>query len=419
MNVYAIIVLCALILDYSLNLVADLLNLRSLDPQAPAELSDVYEAGRYRRSQEYARATTRFGLKSATFDLALVLAFWFGGGFAWLDELVRGFGLGTIATGLVYIGALVSAGGLLALPFQWYSTFVIEERFGFNKTTPKTFWADLAKGLGLGLVLGVPLLAIVLWFFERAGDQAWLGCWLVTTGFSLVVQYVAPTWILPIFNKFRALEAGDLRDAVLAYADKVKFSIEGLFVIDGSRRSTKANAFFTGFGRRRRVALFDTLVAAHETDEVVAVVAHEIGHYKRHHIVQGLILSVLHTGVVLYLLSVFVKHPGLFEAFGVERPSIYTGLVFFGMLYAPIELVLQFLLQLLSRRHELEADRYASDTTGGGESLTAALKRLSADSLSNLTPHPFYVLLHYSHPPLIERVQALARPHSAFEVVGR
>ena len=411
MNVYAIIVLCALVLDYSLNLVADLLNLRSLDPQAPAELRDVYEAERYRRSQEYTRATTLFGLKRATFDLALVLAFWFGGGFAWLDELTRSLGLGAIATGLVYISALLLASSLLGLPFRWYATFVVEERFGFNKTTPKTFWADLAKALGLSLVLGVPFLAMVLWFFERAGDQAWLWCWLVATAFSLVVGYVAPTWIMPIFNKFRALEAGNLREAVLAYAEKVKFSIDGLFVIDGSRRSTKANAFFTGFGRRKRVALFDTLVNAYETEEVVAIVAHEIGHYKRHHIVKALILSVVHTGVVLYLLSVMVKQPGLFEAFGVEQPSIYTGLVFFGMLYAPIELALQFVLHALSRRHELEADRYASDTTGGGESLVAALKRLSTDSLSNLTPHPFYVLLHYSHPPLIKRVQALTRTH--------
>jgi STE24 endopeptidase len=299
------------------------------------------------------------------------------------------------------------AKALIDLPFRYYSTFVIEERFGFNKSTRATFWADTAKGVTLTIVLGGPLLAAILWFFERAGASAWLWCWAVTAAFTLFVQFVAPTWIFPLFNKFKPLEEGELRAAILGYSQKVGFPLEGLFVIDGSRRSTKANAFFTGFGRRKRVALFDTLVAKHPTDELVAVVAHEIGHYKKGHILQGLALSILQAGAVFYLLSIVLARPGLYEAFGLEQPSVYAGLLFFSLLYAPIDLVLSYLMQAFSRRNEFQADAWARTTTGEPERLVSALKRLSADSLSNLTPHPLYVKLHHSHPPLVERIRAL------------
>ena len=407
MNVYAGLILAALLLDYVLNAVADALNLRALQPEAPAGFEDVYAAERYRRSQEYTRVRTRFGLIPATFDLVVLLAFWGLGGFAWLDELVRGLGHGPVVTGLFFIGALALARTLLHVPFSWYSTFVIEERFGFNKTTPKTFLLDLVKGLALAVVLGGGLLGAILWFFETAGATAWLWCWCFTTLFMLVLQYVAPTWIMPLFNRFQPLDEGELREAVLDYAKSVSFPLEGLFVIDGSRRSTKANAFFTGFGKRKRVALYDTLIEKHSTDELVAIVAHEIGHYKCGHILKGMLLGILQSGVVFFLLSVFISHPGLFEAFGLERVSAYAGLVFFGMLYSPIDLLLSFGMQAFSRRNEFEADAYARETTGSGERLVSALKALSADSLSNLTPHPLYVKLHHSHPPLVQRVKAL------------
>ncbi len=406
MNVYGVLVLGALLFDHALGLVADLLNLRALSPEAPEGLRDVYDPERYRRSQEYTRARTRFSFWPATFHLAVLLVFWFAGGFGALDRWLRAFELGPIATGLLFIGALALARTLLDLPFRWWSTFVIEERFGFNKTTPRTFWLDTAKGLALAVVLGGPLLAAILWFFERAGSSAWLLAWLVTALFTLFVQFVAPTWIFPLFNKFQPLEDGELRRAVLDYARRVAFPLEGLFVIDGSRRSTKANAFFTGFGKKKRVALYDTLIAKHGVDELVAIVAHEIGHYKRGHILKGLVLSILHAGVVFFLLSLVLERRGLFEAFGTA-PSTYAGLVFFGMLYAPVELVLSLFVQAFSRKNEFEADAFARETTGRPERLIDALKRLSADNLSNLTPHPFYVKLHYSHPPLIERVAAL------------
>jgi len=407
MNPFAAFILGFILLEFALHLAADLLNLRSLRPELPGEFADVYDAERYARSQEYTRARTRFGLIPTTFQLLVLLVFWFAGGFAALDETLRATGQGEIVRGLAFIGALTIGRAILGLPFRWYSTFVIEERFGFNKTTPRTFVLDTLKGLLLALLLGAPLLAGILWFFEEAGDLAWLWCWGLVAVFTLVVQFVAPTWIMPLFNRFEPLDEGELRAAVLDYARGVSFPLEGLFVIDGSRRSTKANAFFTGFGKRKRVALFDTLIEKHSVEELVAIVAHEIGHYKRGHILKGLLLGILQAGAMFFLLSLFLDQKSLFEAFGVTTTSTYAGLVFFSLLYAPIDMVLSFFLQTFSRRNEFEADAFARATTGSGERLITALKRLSADSLSNLTPHPLYVKLHYSHPPLLERIEAL------------
>src|SRR5688572_18015798 len=407
MNAYALAILAAILVQNGLELAADLLNLRSLRPELPRGFESVYDAPRYARSQEYTRVRTRFSFVPQACNLAALLLFWFLGGFAWLDTWTRGLGLGPIPTGLVFVGALLLAKALLDLPFRYYSTFVIEERFGFNKSTRATFWADMGKALALALLLGTPLLAAILWFFTRAGESAWLLCWGATAAFALFVQFIAPTWIFPLFNKFQPLEEGELRAAVLAYARKVAFPLEGLFVIDGSRRSTKANAFFAGFGKKKRVALFDTLIARHSTGELVAVVAHEIGHYKKGHILQGLVLAILQAGVLFWLLSFFLTQPGLFAAFGVAVPSVHAGLVFFLLLYTPLELLLSLGMQAFSRKNEYEADAYARETTGEPERLVSALQRLSADNLANLTPHPLYVALHHSHPPLVERVRAL------------
>jgi len=410
MNALGWTLLGAILVQQGLALAADLLNLRALSPAPPAGFEHVYERERYARSQEYTRAKTRFSFWPQAFDLALLLGFWFGGGFAWLDRATRALGHGELVTGLLFMGALFLGKSLLDLPFRHWSTFVLEERFGFNKTTRATFWADAAKGLLLALVLGGPLLAAILFFFERLGDSAWLLCWGVVALFTLFVQWVAPTWIFPLFNKFKPLEEGELRSAVLDYARRVGFPLEGLFVIDGSRRSTKANAFFTGFGKRKRIALFDTLIEKHTTEELVAVVAHEIGHYKRRHILQGLVFGLAQAGLVFFVLSRVLSEPALFAAFGVTTPSVHAGLVFFALLWSPLELVLGLAQQALSRRNEFEADAFARETTGRAEPLVRALERLSADSLSNLTPHPFYVALHHSHPPLPARVAALTGP---------
>jgi STE24 endopeptidase len=314
-----------------------------------------------------------------------------------------------VPTGVAYIGLLLLGKACVDLPFRLYATFGIEARFGFNKTTPATFAGDLLKGLGLAIVLGVPLLAGVLAFFSYTGPNAWFYCWMATTLVTLALQIVAPSWIMPLFNKFTPLEPGALRDAIFAYAASVRFPVDEVFVMDGSKRSNKSNAFFTGFGKHKRIALFDTLIERHTIPELVAVLAHEVGHYQKRHIVQRMVLSIVHMGLMWFLLSVFLHHPGLFQAFYVDQPSVYAGLVFFGLLYSPVELVLSIGLQIISRRHEYEADRYAAQTVEIPGAMQHALRKLAVHNLSNLTPHPFYVFLHYSHPPILQRLQALQR----------
>ena len=411
-NAFFVIALVALVLEYLVGLTANLLNLKSLRAEAPVALADLYEPQEYVKSQEYTRATTRMEFVTGSISLMVLLGFWFTGGFNYLDETIRGWGLPTLVDGVLYIGILAVAYLVLSLPFSVYSTFVIEERFGFNKTTPVTFAADRAKGLALAALLGIPLLVGILAFFEYAGALAWLYAWIAVALFGLAVQFVAPTWIMPIFNKFTPMEAGELKDAILDYARSVDFGVDTIFVIDGSKRSSKANAFFTGFGRRKRIALFDTLVEKHAVPEMVAVLAHEIGHYKRKHILQRMAIGVFQSGVLFFLLSIFLDSGGLYDAFGMEQSSIYAGLLFFGLLYTPIDMVLSAVMQALSRKHEYEADSWAAETVEEPQSLVLGLKRLSTDNLSNLAPHPLYVFLNYSHPPLLQRVQAIERSRS-------
>jgi len=407
MNIYAWIVLVALLGELALSVVTSLLNIQAMSPTVPDEFRPAYDDETYARAQAYTRTRTRFGLLHDAVSLAALLLFWQLGGFGWLDRLCRGAGLGPVSTGLLFIGALVVGSTALGLPFRIYSTFVIEERFGFNRTTRRTFVLDRLKGLALGAVLGGALLAAVLFFFDWAGPLAWLWCWGAVTLFMLTAQFVAPTWIMPLFNTFSPLDSGELKDALLDYARSTQFPLDGITVIDGSRRSAKANAFFTGFGSHKRIALFDTLVEKQTTPELVAIVAHEVGHYKRRHILKGLALSLAHTGVLFWLLSLFLDRQGLFDAFAVGEPSVHAGLVFFGLLFTPIELVLSVLVNSFSRKYEFEADAFAADTTGSAEPLITALKKLSTDSLSNLTPHPLQVFLHHSHPPVLHRITAL------------
>lgn len=409
MNTFALVILAALLLDYLLNLTADYLNLKSLDEPLPDEFRDTVDEETYKKSQAYTRARTRFGIISSSVDLPVLLIFWFAGGFNWLDQLVRSWGFGVVETGLFYIGALVLFRMLLSLPFNIYSTFVIEEEFGFNRTTPKTFVADLLKGVLLSVVLGAPVLAGIIAFFEFGGALAWLWAWLAVTLFTLLVQFIAPTWIMPIFNTFEPLDDEELRRKFRDYAAKVRFPLKGIYVMDGSKRSSKSNAFFTGFGENKRIALFDTLLKNHSHEELMAVLAHEIGHYKKRHIPRNILLSVIQSGIMFLLLSLFLQVPGLFEAFYMDQMSVYAGLVFFGLLYAPVQMVLSLGMQALSRRFEYEADEFAAETTNNPDAMIQVLKKLSRDNLSHLTPHRFYVMLHYSHPTVLQRIRALRR----------
>ena len=409
MNTFAVIILIALVGEYLLGAVSGLLSSRSFGATVPSEFAGVFSDEKYDRARRYTSTRTRFGLVRGALDLAAVLSFWLAGGFAWLDGAVRGLGQGPVVSGLAYIGALMLAGAVLQLPFRAWSTFVIEGRYGFNRTTAGTFGSDLLKGAALTILLGGPLIAVVLAFFEMAGPLAWVWCWMAVAAFMLAVQFIGPTWIMPLFNTFTVLSDGELRDAILGCARSASFPLQGIFVVDGSRRSSKANAFFAGFGKNKRIGLFDTLVEKYSVAEVVAVVAHEIGHYKKRHVWLQTALSVGHIGAMLWILSLFLGQEGLYEAFYVAEPSVYAGLVFFGLLFKPVELVLSVLVHSFSRRHEFEADRFAAETTGDDAPLVSALKKLSADSLSNLTPHPLDVFLHYSHPPVLQRVSALLR----------
>ena len=408
MNVIAVIILCAVILDVIIHITADFLNLKMLEGELPDSFKGVYDEDRYRQSQAYLRVNTRFGWITSTFNLVIMLVFWFGKGFPALDAWVRSFDRGTLVSGLLYIGALMLAYAILNQPFAAYATFVIEERFGFNRTTWKTYAVDLVKGVLLSLILGGPLLAGILAFFEYAGHTAWIYCWVIVVIYMFIIQFIAPTWIMPLFNKFTPLEEGELKSAILSYAQSIRFPLKNVYVMDGSKRSSKSNAFFTGFGNHKRIVLFDTLIAQQTVPELVAVLAHEMGHYKKKHILRGMLINTLQTGVMFYLLSLFISYPGLFDAFYMDQPSVYAGLIFFGMLYSPIDFFMGVFLQHLSRKNEYQADAYAVGTTGNPGAMIDALKKLSVNNLSNLRPHPLYVFLNYSHPPVLKRIEAIA-----------
>jgi STE24 endopeptidase len=407
MNFIGIIILLFFLGEFVLNTIADVLNLSRLQKQIPEPFKDVYDDVRYGKSQDYLRVNTQFGWVSSTVGLALLLVFWFAGGFSMLDSWVRSFDKGPIFTGLVFISILVTLKSAISIPFEIYDTFVIEQRFGFNKTTVGTFVMDYVKGLLIAIILGVPLLCAILWFFEYAGNIAWLYCWIAVTIYSLIIHYVAPNWIMPLFNKFEPIEEGHLREAIFDYARSIHFPLENVYVMDGSRRSSKSNAFFTGFGKSRRIVLFDTLIARHTIGELLSVLAHEMGHYKKKHILKSMILGIFQSGLMFYLLSIFITYEALFYAFYIENVSVYGGLVFFGMLYTPIAFFSGLVTSAISRKNEYEADKFAITTTRFKEPMVAALKKLSADNLSNLVPHPFYVFLHYSHPPVLERIKAI------------
>ena len=409
MNMIGVIILTALLLDLALNAVADYLNLKTIGHDLPDEFRDVYDKERYQRSQVYLKVNTRFGWIVAAVNFLLLITFWFGNGFQLLDGWLRSWGLPAVLTGVAYIGILSLLVAAANIPFSAYSTFVIEERFGFNQTNWSTFCKDKLKGLGISLVLGVPLLAGVLAFFEFAGSAAWLYCWGAVTLYMLVVQFIAPAWIMPLFNRFNILEEGELKAAILKYARSIDFSLDNIFIMDGSRRSSKSNAFFTGFGRYKRIVLFDTMIEKHTTAELVAILAHEMGHFKRKHILKTLLIGIGQSGLMFFILSLVISYAGLFQAFYIDTPSIYTGLVFFALLFSPFDVITGLILRKLSRKNEYEADRFAAATTRDPQAMVTALKKLSVHNLSSLRPHPFYVFLNYTHPPVLARIRAITQ----------
>jgi STE24 endopeptidase len=407
MNIFLFVILAILIVNYLLNIVVETLNVRHLKTGLPKEFTGYYDGEKYRKSQEYLKEDTRFGIITDSITTPVIIGFILLGGFNYVDQFARGFGFGSILTGLIFAGILLFASQILGLPFSIYQTFHLEEKFGFNKTTPKTFILDILKGWALVIVLGSILFSGILWFFENAGQHAWLYCWIALTLFQLFILFIAPVVIMPIFNKFIPLEDGDLKTAIRAYAQEQGFKMKGIFSMDGSKRSTKSNAFFTGFGRFRRIVLFDTLIEKHTVDELVSILAHEVGHYRKKHIFKSILISILTTGLMFFVLSLFINNKDLFAAFQMQETSIYASLFFFGFLYSPIEMIVGILGNILSRKHEYEADAYAIKTTRNTRAMSTALKKLSVDNLSNLTPHPLKVFLSYSHPPVLERIRAI------------
>lgn len=409
-NALALVILVALFALWKLDFIATILNLKALSPELPTEFADTFDAERYAKSQAYTRESARFEIIHSTFSLAVLLIFWTLGGFGWLDSSARSLVSGEIPAGLVFLGLLFAGHTLLHLPFSIYDTFVIEEKFGFNKTTPKTFVIDQIKGLLLAAVLGLPLVAGILWIFGNIA-HAWLWAWGFFVTFQLFLTWLAPSVILPLFNKFTPMADGPLRQAIERMAEKCGFPLGEISVMDGSKRSTKANAFFTGFGKTKKIALYDTLVEEQTQDELVAVLAHEIGHFKLRHIVQRLAVSIVQAAALFYLLGLVIDggkfSRELFNAFGVAQISPHVGLVLFGLLFSPVSRLLGIAANAWSRKHEFEADAFAAKATGKPESLVTALKKLSAKNLSNLTPHPLRVFLDHSHPPTIVRIQAL------------
>ncbi|WP_163339140.1 M48 family metallopeptidase [Desulfopila sp. IMCC35008] len=407
MNSWLIAILLIIIIGFLLDSCISLLNLKALDPALPEEFSSVYNQDEYAKSQEYTRVTTKFSLVSSTVSTLLTLAFLLLGGFNAVDIFARSFEFNEILTGLVYAGCLMLLSYIVSLPFSIYSTFVIEERFGFNRTTVKTFILDTIKGTLLAIALGGPLLALILWFFNATGSMAWIYCWAGVVVFSIIIQFLAPVLIMPLFNKFSPLGEGELKTRIMNYAEQERFKLQGIFTMDGSKRSTKLNAFFTGFGKFRKIVFFDTLVDKLETDEIVAVLAHEMGHFKLKHVLKMMAGSILQTGFIFFLLSLVLGNEQLFEAFSMEYVSVYAGLFFFGFLYSPVNLLVSVLFNALSRKHEYQADAYAVRTTGEKDYLISGLKKLCQANLSNLTPHPAAVFLEYTHPPVLVRIKAI------------
>ena len=407
MNIYLLIIIISLAGACLLGIYSRQLNRKALSPKLPAEFAETFDAEEYRKSQDYTKTGIGFENISSSITTIITIMFIILGGFNSVDIWARGFGCGQIITGLIFYAGLAFLSEIMSMPFSLYSTFVIEEKFGFNKTTLKTFFIDKLKGYLIGGVIGAAILSGILLFFNAAGSLAWLWCWIFTVLVTLGVQYIAPTWILPLFNKFTPLEEGELRDKIENFAADNGFELSGIFMIDGSKRSTKANAYFTGFGKKKRIALFDTLIESLSTDELVAVLAHEIGHSKLGHIRKMMIISIINTGAVFLLMSFFLGNKELFAAFGMQNISVHAGLIFFALLYTPVSIVLSIFSNIRSRKHEFEADAFAAETTHTPEALVSALKKLSVSNLSNLTPHPFYVWLEYSHPPVLKRIDAL------------
>jgi len=407
MNIYFIIIILILLFEYFLSNIVRKLNLNALDSKLPEEFSDVFDEEEYKKSQLYTKAKEHFAYLSSTLMIILSLSIILFGAYNIIDQYVREFQYGAIITGLLFYGILIILSDIISTPFNLYDTFVIEEKFGFNKMTIKTFFSDKIKSYALFIIIGAPIISLILFFFESFNQYAWVYAWILIVSFSLIMQPIFILFIAPLFNKFSPLKDQSLLKKIESYLKNVDFPITKIEVMDGSKRSSHSNAYFSGIGKNKRIALFDTLIDSMDEDEIVSILAHEVGHYKLKHIQTGIILSSIQSGVMLFILSLFINNRDLFDVFKMEELSIYASLLFFSILYTPISMIINFVFNYISRKNEFAADQYSLETTGKPENLISALKKLTIENLSNLTPHWLNVSLNYSHPPVVDRIHAL------------
>ena len=410
-QLFFILIIGLLVFDYLLERSLDYLNSTRWSDQLPKELEGIYDAEKYKKSQEYEKVKHRFSLITSSFSFLLMLFVLSIGLLGTIDQWLRQYTSSSIILALLFFGVIGFAMDILQTPFSIYSTFVIENKFGFNKTTPKTFILDKLKGLLLAVIIGGGLLAVIIKIYELSGNMFWIYTWIVLSAFMIFMVMFYSNIIVPLFNKQAPLEAGELRTAIEAFAVKTGFKLDNVFVIDGSKRSSKANAYFSGLGSKKRIVLYDTLIKEHTVDELIAVLAHEIGHYKKRHTLTGVVISILQTGLMLFILSLFIQKDSslsvaICNALGGKVSSFHLGILAFGMLYSPISLILGLIMNVVSRKNEFAADRFAAENFNS-ESLQTALIKLSVNHLSNLRSHPVYVFFYYSHPPLLARLNAL------------
>jgi STE24 endopeptidase len=408
MNNILIIIYIILLFDFLLERFLSILNSVKRNRKLPAELEGIYDNETYLKSLDYKREYENFGTIAATFSFILIICMIIFQGFAFADQLARSISENPILLCLIYFGLLVFVSDIIGTPFDLYSTFIIEEKYGFNKTTPKLYISDKLKGYLLGIIIGGGLLSVFIWFYLKVGNNFWIYIWIIFTAFSIFMSMFYSNLIVPLFNKQTPLEEGELRQAITEFVTKAGFKLKNIYLIDGSKRSTKSNAYFTGLGPKKRIVLYDTLLKQLNTREIVAVLAHEVGHYKKKHTSIGIVTSIVQMGITLYILSLFIGNPKLSEALSVYKPGIHIGLIVFGILYSPISTIIGLGMNMLSRKNEYEADRFAA-SFDMAEDLINALKKLTVKNLSNINPHPAYVFLHYSHPTLLQRIRSLSK----------
>ncbi|MCF6296724.1 MAG: M48 family metallopeptidase [Flavobacteriaceae bacterium] len=402
------IIIAIIIIDFLIDKYISFLNAKHFNDKIPIELSDVYNEDEYYKSQAYKKENYKFSLYTSSFTILLTLAFFWFKGFSWIDKIARNISDNEIVISLLFFGIIMIGSDIISTPFSYYQNFVIEEKFGFNKSTKKLFLIDKIKGWFLTIILGGGILALIVWFYQQTGTYFWIYTWIFIALFSVFMTLFYSSIIVPMFNKQTPLESGELRTAIENFAEKVGFNLDKIFVIDGSKRSTKANAYFSGFGAKKRIVLYDTLINDLEIDEIVAVLAHEVGHYQKKHVFINMLISILLTGFTLYILSLLIGNSILSEALSVNQPSFHIGLIAFGVLYSPISEITGILMNYISRKFEYQADDYAKEKFNA-EALISSLKKLSKNSLSNLTPHKVAVFMHYSHPTLRERILNLMK----------